>query len=723
MKFKNIFDNFLRLSAIAVMAMLPVFSSAEEFKVTLDKIGIYLSSAKPGDVITIADGLYKDVQLKWIATGSPAKSIIVKAEHPGKVIISGTSSLQLSGKYLTVSGLWFKDGIPARRSVVEFSANGTNAFGCRLTESVIENYNSYNRADQHVYVMLSGQKNRVDHCSLVGKKNIGVTLLVNLNGKDCLYNYHSIDHNYFGPRNVFGSNGAETIRIGTSQQSNESSRTTVSDNLFDRCSGEVEVVSVKSCDNVITRNTLWECQGLVVLRHGKRNEVSRNKFIGNGKPNTGGVRIVDEGHQVVNNTFWGLTGKRFFSALALMDCVPNSLPNRYVQVKNIEISNNHFFNCDHLQLGVGKDYERTLAPVGVRFNNNEIVNSRVTAPFEWVDSLTDITCKGNKLQISGEQSFEGFTRTQIYEMPVPTYNSVVKGRGASWWNSSLGQPSYTLLPSEKEIVQAADEKGLAQLVAEAKSPLTIKLIPGKTYVLSAPLTVHARLTIIGQENVLRYASAKGGSMIIIGAGGSLNVSDIDFDGSLVEGKTQASCAICSDFPLLTEYNLNVTNCKFRNFGESSCSAIRGMKTTFADSVVISNCIFRDNAGNGVDFSQERDDLGRYNVENLIIKNSRFFHFLGIPVNVYRGGNDESTTGPSVTVTNCSFEDCCNKQRGCVLRLIGTQALKVCYDIFSNSGRGGTSILLDDAQDDSIEIKNCDFRNSGKLKSNWFQLSL
>ena len=81
--------------------------------------------------------------------------------------------------------------------------------------------------------------------------------------------------------------------------------------------------------------------------------------------------------------------------------------------------------------------------------SNEIVNSRVTAPFEWVDSLTDITCKGNKLQISGEQSFEGFTRTQIYEMPVPTYNSVVKGRGASWWNSSLGQPSYTLLPSEK----------------------------------------------------------------------------------------------------------------------------------------------------------------------------------------------------------------------------------------------------------------------------------
>ena len=146
------------------------------------------------------------------------------------------------------------------------------------------------------------------------------------------------------------------MRIGTSQQSYETSATTVCDNFFDRCSGEVEVISIKSCDNIVRGNYLWECEGVVALRHGKRN--------------TGGVRVIDSDHVIRNNIFVSLAGQRFFSALGVMNAVPNSLPNRYVQVSDITITDNVYVDCTNLEFGTGADAERTSAPRSIDFKRN-----------------------------------------------------------------------------------------------------------------------------------------------------------------------------------------------------------------------------------------------------------------------------------------------------------------------------------------------------------------
>ena len=106
-----------------------------------------------------------------------------------------------------------------------------------------------------------------------------MTLIVILNDERCLENHHQIDHNYFGERPVYGSNGAETMRVGTSQQAYSSSNTVIENNLFERCSGEVEVISIKSSDNVIRNNILLECEGVVALRHGDRNTVNNNLLL------------------------------------------------------------------------------------------------------------------------------------------------------------------------------------------------------------------------------------------------------------------------------------------------------------------------------------------------------------------------------------------------------------------------------------------------------------
>lgn len=87
-------------------------------------------------------------------------------------------------------------------------------------------------------------------------------------------NYHRIDHNYFGERSALGVNGGETIRIGTSTWSMFDSFTVVENNIFDKCDGETEIISNKSCKNIIQKNLFFECDGTLTLRHGNNNEVS-----------------------------------------------------------------------------------------------------------------------------------------------------------------------------------------------------------------------------------------------------------------------------------------------------------------------------------------------------------------------------------------------------------------------------------------------------------------
>ncbi len=98
------------------------------------------------------------------------------------------------------------------------------------------------------------------------------------------------------------------------------------------------------------------------MRHGNETLVDGNVFIGNGKPSTGGVRVINENQTVINNYHIGLTGYRFRGAFVMMNGVPNSPPNRYVPVIDSKVNNNTFINCDHIQLCAGSDAERSQAP-------------------------------------------------------------------------------------------------------------------------------------------------------------------------------------------------------------------------------------------------------------------------------------------------------------------------------------------------------------------------
>lgn len=660
-----------------LVANIPVF--AARVAATLPEVAGKLSKVAAGDTIEVEPGEYADIELKWRSPGYP---VVVTSGAGGPVRITGKSSLRLSGDSLTIKGMEFVKVRPLKGNIVEFRIGNEIANASRITECVFNDCNPPRRDIVSSYIVLHGRHNRVDHCDLTGKLSLGVTLLINLNDARSLENHHRIDHNYFGPRPVYGSNGAETMRIGTSQQAYETSATVVEQNYFDRCSGEVEIISVKSSGNVIRGNVFNECEGVVALRHGRGNTVTGNIFEGRNHVNTGGVRIVDSGHSVSGNIFSRLKGYRFFSALAIMNSVPNSLPNRYVRVSDVDVTKNEFIDCTNIEFGTGRDMERTEAPIDCRFTGNVIMTGS-ESPFTMIDDAAGIEFSDNSIIPVDDKVF-----SKINSLCEAVYST-----------AGMRKSDSNVRASEPEIIRL--ESGV--------------IFRSEPYIISRPTVM------IGDGTVLKWNGSGGGNFITLADGAELTVSGITFDGALQQGKGVVRNAISTDTHMLTPYSLKVSACSFINMPESGCVAIKGTKGTFGVSVEIVNCSFSDLSGNAISFADETDDKGRYSAENIAIGNCKFSHMLGIPLNIYRGGSDESTAGPNVSVLNCTFDDCCNRERGSVLRLIGPQVLKVSGCEFNDSGRGGASIRLDETSWEKIDISECVFNNSGRVISNYQSL--
>ena len=340
---------------------------------------------QPGDVVLLKNGNWKDQKLHFKANGTEAAPISLKAMEPGKVLLKGSSSLLIDGNWLVVEGLQFSEGfLKNRENVITFSEASSD---CRLTNSAIIDYNpSDTKSIFNFWVLIYGIRNRMDHCYIKGKTTRGTTVGVNISDKP---NYHRIDHNYFGHRPDVKANGGETIRIGTDVWSMHDSYTTVEDNIFEHCDGEIEVVSNKSGNNIIRNNLFYESKGTLTLRHGNSAKVYGNYFIGNGIEGTGGIRVIGENHQIHDNYFSGLTGTGLKAVISLMNAWENPPLHGYWQVKNASISGNTIVNCKQVfVIGAGKDEKTVLPPTATSINNNTLIAN--SSLIEWIEPSAEI---------------------------------------------------------------------------------------------------------------------------------------------------------------------------------------------------------------------------------------------------------------------------------------------------------------------------------------------
>ncbi len=660
-----------------------------------------VKNAKPGDVITLANGNWKDFEIVFTGEGEKDNPIRLTAETPGKVLLTGQSNLRLAGEFLEVSGLVFKDGYSPTQEVISFRRNKNHlANNSRVTEVVIDNYNATERQEAGFWVMMYGKNNRFDHSHLVGKRNKGVTMAVRLNTEESLENRHRIDHNYFGPRSILGSNGGETLRIGTSHHSRKDSLTIVENNYFDRCDGELEIISNKSGKNQFLNNTFFESRGTLTMRHGNNNLVEGNVFFGNGADHTGGIRVINAGQTIRNNYMEGLKGTRFGGALVVMNGVPNGPINRYDPVINALIEKNTLIDSDNIQLGAGSDEERSGVPKDSRFENNLIVNSDGRDVFTVYDDMSGIDFKSNVLGSMDPPEFaSGFERKSIklkrrsdgLSFPAGLEGVGIENglkvttkdqTGVSWYPKT--EPTIAF-GSGKTINVKPGDRVLSAAIKDANAGDTIVLAAGD-YVAGKFLLIEKPLTFKGSGKA--KITFERSTLFEIRDGGSLQLHDLEISGDDSPDYAGNSVSRTSPYSMMENYRLDISNVKFSDLDTNhSFNILSAAKNTFADYITVKDSSFKNVTGAVFKLDKEDDDYGIYNSEYLTISDSSFENIGGDIVDYYRGGRDESTFGPHFSLTGSTIDNVGFDKRNASkssLLLHGVQVTDITGNTFSNS---------------------------------------
>ena len=360
------------LLCAALAAVFPEPCLAAEFLVrTADEISLVLQKASPGDTILLNDGVWTDQWIRFEGNGTEQAPLVLRAQTPGQVVLTGNSRLEISGHWLVVDGLRFEDGaLQSGQYVIRFTGRKGDAANSRLTNVAIVNYNPKDPGTRYFWVFLYGQNNRVDHSRFEGQNHSGLTVVVS--HKPNIRDGHIIEHNHFLNRPMGTGNGFETIVIGSSVTASSDSGTVVQSNLFERTNGEIEIVSVKSGGNDIRFNTFWQAAGTVTLRHGDGNRVTGNFFLGDHVEGSGGIRVMGSGHLIANNYLQDLGG-RTGGGITLYCGHADNRPDGSSPVTNVVVAHNTLVHNSKaafkLDAGCGTQ-DRTERPVKIQILNN-----------------------------------------------------------------------------------------------------------------------------------------------------------------------------------------------------------------------------------------------------------------------------------------------------------------------------------------------------------------
>lgn len=739
-------------------------------KVTnIDELNKAIDSSEAGNQIILANGIWKDVQIKFRGKGTKDKPITIKAETTGKVTIEGESYLKFGGEYLVVEGLYFKNGFSPSNAVIDFKISSKDkpdeiSNNCKVTNCVIEDFNKPKRDKSDLWVQFWGRHNTLSNCYIAGKTNRGPTVRVSIAGIESINNYHQIVNNHFGPRPVKGGPSGETIQLGDSYTSMSPSHTMVANNLFEECNGEVEVISSKTNFNIFKNNVFYKSEGSLVTRHGNYSMIDGNYFIGDGEnENYGGIRIINTGHWVVNNYFYGLKGKSFRSPLAVMNGIPKSPLNRYNQVTDVVVAYNTYVNCSSpWQFGVGTNIaqakvlpkseirsarairttvanniiynEKGLESIvvendkadGVAFMKNIINNQGVAfKDFDGgiIEASLDLKKISDNMYIptgipNDFEAFNGFDfntiETDLLRVSRKDNNSIGAIIGKDVFNPNiLDKSKYgtTWFSNEVEardpvIHTVTNTEELQTKINIASNGDVISLIKG-VYNIDKSVVINKRLTIESESDAkaqLIFSGASNTPLFSLQPKGKLTINNIVLKGNI---SNYAFASLKQN--MSNHFGLTVSNSEISNFNY----VLKAYKESFAERITFENTTI-SNCENGIELSEEKNDKGDYNTEYLTINNCNFNTIKANVIDYYRGGYDESTIGGNLLLTNSTFINCGAKEKNKrLLNHNGIVNVNITKNTFKNNPVQFVSILW--GAKNNVESDN-NLMNSGQIKT-------
>lgn len=354
-----------------------------------------------GDEIIISAGTYQDVQAEIGIKATENSPVVIRSSSQHSVVFTGTTQFYITGSHIIINGLHFANSQVVPQSGV---CNLWGAEHCRITNCEFEDLEGMWGT---VTINNGAHDNRIDSNHFANIRYRAVRIGVH---KEAL-EYgppvrNRIDHNIIRDVPDSGGGAAEAIGIGSwgYPWNKYETFTTIENNLFLRCNGENEIITVKTSSNVIRNNAFIHCvKGELVLRSTDNTTVEGNRF----EYCNHGIRVSGYGHRVVNNVIVNPSKTGIRVTYGTEDVTH---PTTYKRVHSTVVANNTVINAGGTGILVGDfkgststnerfknhpfnhptgAYTLSVAPYNSIFVNNIVVGREGTL-FKIIDSPDNI---------------------------------------------------------------------------------------------------------------------------------------------------------------------------------------------------------------------------------------------------------------------------------------------------------------------------------------------
>ena len=347
---------------------------------------------------------------------------------------------------------------------------------------------------------------------------------------------------------------------------------------------------------------------------------------------------------------------------------------------------------------------------GISFEGN-ILNEEADVPIETGFSKApySVTENRNGLRVPSQSLLDQIAFGEV-KLPVSKEET-----GANFY-PRVG--SLRTMQSGKILEVKAGTDTIVQALGNSNPGDTLLLENGGQYLMTKYAIINHPITIKTKPGDRAIVNSEKSSFFIIENGGALELENLRIDGAESPDLAGNNIISTSRYSMNRNYALAVRDCKVSNLDVNhSFDFLKVYPSTFADSIEILNTEMHNITGSVLSLNKETDDLGVYNVENLIIKNSSFKDIQGSLADIYRGGTDESTFGPVVVIDGNEFINAGlgkrNRSRAS-LKFHGVQKLLIADSRWQNSAP--LDLHLTNGEPITV-IKNVLMEETGKIRAN------